>query len=184
MIQHFLAQLQLQAQAQDIIQPKNNEDAEVDAEVEEVTANDQKQRQQSNNQSQSTNQLKHLHTPFKLPMQYLPDDQLCTIDKSVLDDLELIECTKQTNNGNSNGAENTKPMYVHMFQPQSAFAKRHLCRTRSASLPQFPKTTPRIPPPTIPIPIMIALRPFGPESRPMPVSMTNSTTLTTPRWTC
>ena len=126
MIQHFLAQLQLQAQAQDIIQPKNNEDAEVDAEVEEVTANDQKQRQQSNNQSQSTNQLKHLHTPFKLPMQYLPDDQLCTIDKSVLDDLELIECTKQTNNGNSNGAENTKPMYVHMFQPQSAFAKRHL----------------------------------------------------------
>ena len=105
MIQHFLAQLQLQAQPinNDINDNNdNNDDVKVEAKA------------------------NHLDTPFKLPMQYLPDDQLCAIDKSVLDDLELIECTKQTNNGNSNGAENTKPMYVHMFQPQSAFAKRHL----------------------------------------------------------
>lgn len=111
MIQHFLAQLQLQAQ------PINND------------INDNNDNNDNNDDVKVEAKANHLDTPFKLPMQYLPDDQLCAIDKSVLDDLELIECTKQTNNGNSNGAEsntNTKPMYVHMFQPQSAFAKRHL----------------------------------------------------------
>ena len=43
--------------------------------------------------------------------------------------MELIECTKQVNL-NSNGATtdepNTKSMYAHVFQPQSAFAKRYL----------------------------------------------------------
>ena len=114
MIQHFLAQLQLHAQP---IQPKNN-DKNDDVEVE-AKANDQKQKQ--SNQSTQSN---HLDTPFKLPMQYLPDDQLCTIDKSVLADLELIECTKQINSNND--ANESKPMYVHTFQPQSAFAKRYL----------------------------------------------------------
>jgi energy-coupling factor transporter ATP-binding protein EcfA2 len=57
-------------------------------------------------------------------MEYLPNEQLCAIDKSVLSDLELIECTKQTNNGIAES--NAKPMYNHVFQPQSAFAKRYL----------------------------------------------------------
>jgi len=77
--------------------------------------------------------LDHLDTPFKLPMEYLPQDQLCPIDKSVLSDLELIECTKQVNDttsakndaGESNES-NDKSMYAHVFQPQSAFAKRYL----------------------------------------------------------
>ncbi len=68
----------------------------------------------------------HLDTPFKLPMEYLPKDQLCSIDKSVLSDLELIECTKTVNNGNSASESNNKSMYDHVFQPQSAFAKRYL----------------------------------------------------------
>jgi hypothetical protein len=66
-------------------------------------------------------------------MEYLPNDQLCSIDKSVLSDLELIECTKQVNvtnsaNNESNSASESsnKPMYAHVFQPQSAFAKRYL----------------------------------------------------------
>ena len=127
MIQHFLAQLQLQAQPKnndinDINDNNNNDDVKVEAK-----ANDQKERQQSD-QSQST-QATHLDTPFKLPMQYLPDDQLCAIDKSVLADLELIECTKPVNNTNSandNTATESRPMYAHVFQPQSAFAKRYL----------------------------------------------------------
>jgi hypothetical protein len=121
MIQHFLAQLQLQAQ------PKNsdnsdNSDNNDDVKVE-AKANDQKERRPS------TQAANHLDTPFKLPMQYLPDDQLCAIDKSVLSDLELIECTKPVNNTNSandNTATESRPMYAHMFQPQSAFAKRYL----------------------------------------------------------
>ena len=71
----------------------------------------------------------HLDTPFKLPMEYLPEDQLCPIDKSVLSDLELIECTKQVNDTSSTNNESnatSKPMYAHVFQPQSAFAKRYL----------------------------------------------------------
>jgi hypothetical protein len=59
-------------------------------------------------------------------MEYLPKDQLCSIDKSVLSDLELIECTKTVNNGNSASESNNKSMYDHVFQPQSAFAKRYL----------------------------------------------------------
>jgi len=81
----------------------------------------------------ATNSATHLDTPFKLPMEYLPNDQLCSIDKSVLSDLELIECTKQVNvtnsaNNESNSASESsnKPMYAHVFQPQSAFAKRYL----------------------------------------------------------
>jgi len=76
----------------------------------------------------------HLDTPFKLPMEYLPEDQLCLIDKSVLSDLELIECTKQINDTNyvkndaneTNESNESKSMYAHVFQPQSAFAKRYL----------------------------------------------------------
>ena len=74
-----------------------------------------------------TNPTIHLDTPFKLPMEYLPEDQLCPIDKSVLSDLELIECTKQVNDTTSaNNESNDKSMYAHVFQPQSAFAKRYL----------------------------------------------------------
>jgi ABC-type multidrug transport system fused ATPase/permease subunit len=78
----------------------------------------------------------HLDTPFKLPMEYLPQDQLCSIDKSVLSDLELIECTKSANvtssanndanDANESNESNNKSMYTHVFQPQSAFAKRYL----------------------------------------------------------
>lgn len=72
--------------------------------------------------------VSHLDTPFKLPMEYLPKDMLHPIDTSVLSDLELIECTKQVNaNAYNNATEsNNKPMYAHVFQPQSAFAKRYL----------------------------------------------------------
>jgi energy-coupling factor transporter ATP-binding protein EcfA2 len=60
-------------------------------------------------------------------MEYLPEDQLFPIDKSVLSDLELIECTKQVNDTTSaNNESNDKSMYAHVFQPQSAFAKRYL----------------------------------------------------------
>ena len=99
MIHHFLAKLQL-----------HHEDAKVDCNAKVDVDCDQLQ--------------KHLDTPFKLPMEYLPNEQLCAIDKSVLSDLELIECTKQTNNGIAES--NAKPMYDHVFQPQSAFAKRYL----------------------------------------------------------
>jgi energy-coupling factor transporter ATP-binding protein EcfA2 len=128
MIQHFLAQLQLQAQPKNNDMNDNNDNNTNDDVKVEAKANDQKERQQSN-QSQST-QATHLDTPFKLPMQYLPDDQLCAIDKSVLSDLELIECTKPVNNTNNSANDNTatesRPMYAHVFQPQSAFAKRYL----------------------------------------------------------
>jgi hypothetical protein len=118
MIQHFLAQLQLQAQ------PKNND---MNDNNDNNTNDDVKVEAKAN--EKANEKANHLHTPFKLPMQYLPDDQLCTIDKSVLADLELIECTKPVNNTNSandNTATESRPMYAHMFQPQSAFAKRYL----------------------------------------------------------
>ena len=52
---------------------------------------------------------------------------MCPIDKSVLSDLELIECTKQVNDTNCvKNESNDKSMYAHVFQPQSAFAKRYL----------------------------------------------------------
>jgi len=110
MIQHLLAQLQPQKQ-QPHVQPdekKTEEKENASVNVENV------------NVLNST----HLDTPFKLPMEYLPNDQLCSIDKSVLSDLELIECTKQINDGTAES--NAKPMYAHVFQPQSAFAKRYL----------------------------------------------------------
>ena len=76
---------------------------------------------ESNSNSKST----HLDTTFKLPMEYLSADELCSIDKSVLSDLELIECTKQVNNNPDAETEST-PMYAHIFQPRSTFAKRYL----------------------------------------------------------
>lgn len=82
------------------------------------------------NATETNATVSHLDTPFKLPMEYLPKDMLHPIDTSVLSDLELIECTKQVNanaNANDNATEsNNKPMYAHVFQPQSAFAKRYL----------------------------------------------------------
>ena len=123
MIQHFLAKLQFHQNPQTtpVVEPNQPE----------LKPND-------NNDNAGVGlgpkvvHLKHLDTPFKLPMEYLPNDQLCSIDKSVLSDLELIECTKQvnTNTNMTKGAptegEESKPMYAHVFQPQSAFAKRYL----------------------------------------------------------
>lgn len=105
MIQHLLAQLQIQKQ-QPHVQP------------------DEKETKIKENGNVENANSTHLDTPFKLPMEYLPNDQLCSIDKSVLSDLELIECTKQINDGTAES--NAKPMYAHVFQPQSAFAKRYL----------------------------------------------------------
>jgi len=71
-------------------------------------------------------------------MEYLSADVLHPIDKSVLSDLELIECTKQVN-----VADNGKPMYNHVFQPQSAFAKRYLgmwCKQFTTSVPHLQDT--------------------------------------------
>lgn len=109
MIQQLLAQLQIQKQHPHI-QP------------------DEKETEIKENGNVENGNPTHLDTPFKLPMEYLPHDQLCSIDKSVLSDLELIECTKQINDGiGTTGAEsNAMPMYAHVFQPQSTFAKRHL----------------------------------------------------------
>ena len=112
MIQHLLAKIQAQKQQQQQQQQHEPEKQE-DEESEDTPAE----------HANPTNPT-HLDTPFKLPMEYLPNDQLCSIDKSVLSDLELIECTKQVNNGTAES--NAKPMYAHVFQPQSAFAKRYL----------------------------------------------------------
>ena len=83
------------------------------------------------NKANATNEtnatVTHLDTSFQLPMEYLPKEMLHPIDKSVLSDLELIECTKQVNvSANNTTDSNNKPMYAHVFQPQSAFAKRYL----------------------------------------------------------
>ena len=129
MIHQFLAQLQLQ------FQEKQKDKYEEVFEV--VKGNDVNEGRNQTTQSQSQRQVqpqpqiqsKHLDTPFKLPMEYLGANVLHAIDKSVLSDLELIECTKQvnTNSANeSNESNESKPMYAHVFQPQSAFAKRHL----------------------------------------------------------
>ena len=122
MIQHLLAKLQ-----ESIATNESNKQPEV-KEVKNAT--------NPTNPTNPTNAPStiHLDTPFKLPMEYLPEDQLCPIDKSVLSDLELIECTKQvndtTNSANNDDANESnttsKPMYAHVFQPQSAFAKRYL----------------------------------------------------------
>ena len=107
MIEHLLAKIQAQKQRQQH-EPEKQDDEETEAEETDALP---------------VNPI-HLDTPFKLPMEYLPNVQLCSIDKSVLSDLELIECTKQVNNGTAES--NAKPMYAHVFQPQSAFAKRYL----------------------------------------------------------
>jgi energy-coupling factor transporter ATP-binding protein EcfA2 len=115
MIHQFLAQLQLQFQEN---QKKQDE-----------KGNDIKEEGHGHNEPiQPPIQSKHLDTPFKLPMEYLGANMLHAIDKSVLSDLELIECTKQvnTNPNSANESNESKPMYAHVFQPQSAFAKRHL----------------------------------------------------------
>jgi hypothetical protein len=114
MIQHLLAKLQIQKQQPHV---QKEEPDEKETEIKENIAN-----------VENVNVLNptHLDTPFKLPMEYLPNDQLCSIDKSVLSDLELIECTKQINNGTTVTESSAKPMYAHVFQPQSAFAKRYL----------------------------------------------------------
>ena len=104
MIQQLLAQLQIQKQ-QVHVQPDEKE-TEINENIENANPT-------------------HLDTPFRLPMEYLPNDQLCSIDKSVLSDLELIECTKQINDGIC-AESSAKPMYAHVFQPQSTFAKRYL----------------------------------------------------------
>ena len=88
----------------------------------------------------------HLDTPFKLPMEYLPNELLHPIDKSVLSDLELIECTKPANNhpdADADDVEESKPMYAHIFQPQSAFAKRYLgmwAKQMTSSVPHLQDT--------------------------------------------
>jgi hypothetical protein len=85
----------------------------------------------------------HLDTPFKLPMEYLPKDVLCSIDNSVLSDLELIECTKPVNNHPDADDVESKPMYAHIFQPQSAFAKRYLgmwAKQMTSSIPHLQDT--------------------------------------------
>lgn len=84
----------------------------------------------------------HLDTPFKLPMEYLSADVLHPIDKSVLSDLELIECTKQVNN-NPDATTESMPMYAHIFHPQSAFAKRYLgmwAKQMTSSIPHLQDT--------------------------------------------
>jgi len=114
MIEHLLAKIQAQKQRQQQQQPeKQDQDDEEETEAEAVEAVE----------ALPVNPT-HLDTTFRLPMEYLPNDQLCSIDKSVLSDLELIECTKQVNTGTAES--NAKPMYAHVFQPQSAFAKRYL----------------------------------------------------------
>jgi len=110
MIEHLLAKIQAQKQRQQQQQQSDKQDDEEETEAEAVEA-------------LPVNPT-HLDTTFRLPMEYLPNDQLCSIDKSVLSDLELIECTKQVNTGTAES--NAKPMYAHVFQPQSAFAKRYL----------------------------------------------------------
>lgn len=110
MIQHLLAKFQISNMQEEPKEPKEPKETK-----ETIVTN-----------PSPTNAI-HLDTPFKLPMEYLPEDQLFPIDKSVLSDLELIECTKQVNDTTSaNNESNDKSMYAHVFQPQSAFAKRYL----------------------------------------------------------
>lgn len=120
MIQQLLAKLQTQKQ-QFHVQKEDPKETETNDNVTVENVNVE-------NVNVSNAIPTHLDTPFKLPMEYLPNDQLCSIDKSVLSDLELIECTKQINDGTGTtvAESGAKPMYAHVFQPQSAFAKRYL----------------------------------------------------------
>ena len=130
MIQHLLAKLHVSN-----MQQKPKESKEEPAHVSNASPTNPDTNATNPTNANPTNsdaiKLDHLDTPFKLPMEYLPQDQLCSIDKSVLSDLELIECTKQVNDTNyvkneSNKSNESKSMYAHVFQPQSAFAKRYL----------------------------------------------------------
>jgi len=128
MIQHLLAKLQVQQEFKKTVHEQQAESSETES------------------QSQSPPNPAHVHleTPFKLPMEYLSADVLHPIDKSVLSDLELIECTKPVNNAASNHDDvESKPMYAHIFQPQSAFAKRHLgmwAKQMTSSVPHLQDT--------------------------------------------
>ena len=129
MIQHLLAKLQEQKQA--------TPDEECQPTIATATAT----------ATATTSAItSHLDTPFKLPMEYLSNELLHPIDKSVLSDLELIECTKQVNNTpatNQEDVEESKPMYAHIFQPQSAFAKRYLgmwAKQMTSSVPHLQDT--------------------------------------------
>jgi energy-coupling factor transporter ATP-binding protein EcfA2 len=132
MIQHLLAKLQVHK-----------------IQLQEDAPQPQPQPQPEKKESTNPTELKppshlHLDTPFKLPMEYLPNDQLCSIDNSVLSDLELIECTKPVNNTATNQEDvESKPMYAHIFQPQSAFAKRYLgmwAKQMTSSVPHLQDT--------------------------------------------
>ena len=127
MIQHLLAKLQMhkiQVQ-QDAPQPEKKESNPTESVLKPQTH-------------------LHLDTTFKLPMEYLPNELLHPIDKSVLSDLELIECTKPVNNTATNQEDvESKPMYAHIFQPQSAFAKRYLgmwAKQMTSSVPHLQDT--------------------------------------------
>ena len=131
MIQYLLAKLQVHK-----------------IQVQEETGQDAPQPQpqpekKESNPTPNSNTL-HLDTPFKLPMEYLPNELLHPIDKSVLSDLELIECTKPVNNTATNLEDvESKPMYAHIFQPQSAFAKRYLgmwAKQMTSSVPHLQDT--------------------------------------------
>ena len=85
MIQQLLAKLQTYKQESQNPTEEEETEEEQETEVEEANVN------------VSTANPTHLDTPFKLPMEYLSKELLHSIDKSVLSDLELIECTKQIN---------------------------------------------------------------------------------------
>jgi hypothetical protein len=131
MIQHLLAKLQMHKIQ---VQEDAPQDAPTQPEV----------KKESNPTEVKPQTHSHLDTPFKLPMEYLSADVLHPIDKSVLSDLELIECTKPVNN-TATTQENveSKPMYAHIFQPQSAFAKRYLgmwAKQMTSSVPHLQDT--------------------------------------------
>ena len=134
MIQHLLAKLQMhKIQVQEETrQEETGQDA----------PQPQPEKKESNPKPNSN--TSHLDTPFKLPMEYLPNELLHPIDKSVLSDLELIECTKPVNNTATNLEDvESKPMYAHIFQPQSAFAKRYLgmwAKQMTSSVPHLQDT--------------------------------------------
>ena len=133
MIQHLLAKLQMHKIQ---VQQETRQDAPQDAPQPEV-------KKESNPTELKPQSHLHLNTPFKLPMEYLSADVLHPIDKSVLSDLELIECTKPVNNHPDAEDVESKPMYAHIFQPQSAFAKRYLgmwAKQMTSSVPHLQDT--------------------------------------------
>jgi len=134
MIQHLLAKLQMHKIQ---VQQDSQQDSQQDA------PHPEKKESDPTEVKKPSTHL-HLDTPFKLPMEYLSADVLHPIDKSVLSDLELIECTKPVNNTATNQEDvESKPMYAHIFQPQSAFAKRYLgmwAKQMTSSVPHLQDT--------------------------------------------